>query len=65
MTISGRQPSGIYAMNADCYIDCNGKKINDPWSTPHVWLKREALFDGDKTVMADVTANVTTVSLCC
>lgn len=61
--ISGRQPSGIYAMNSECFIDSNGKKINDPSTTPHVWLNRETIFDGDKIVMADVTANVTTVGL--
>ena len=30
VTISGRQPSGIYAMNSECFIDANGKKIDDP-----------------------------------
>ena len=62
VTISGRQPSGIYALNSDCFIDDNGDKIDDEALNPHIWLKREAIIDSDKIVMADVTAKVDRVS---
>lgn len=58
VTISGRQLSGTYALNSKCFIDENGKKIEDETLISHVWLNREAIFDSDKIIMDDVTAKV-------
>ena len=55
VTVSGRQPCGIFALNPNCFIDDNGEKMGE---TSYVWLRREVLFEGDKIVMDDVTAIV-------
>ena len=49
VTIPGRQPSGIYALNSECFIDENGEIIEDESSIPHIRLKREAITDSDKS----------------
>ena len=55
--VSGRQSSGTYVLNGKCYINSNGEVIDDETSQ-NVWLKCEILFESDKIIMDDVTANV-------
>lgn len=37
--------------------------MEDHSLVPHIWLKREVIFEGDKIVMADVTSNVAHLGL--
>ena len=47
VTYSGLQPSGIYAMNANCFIDTDGQLIADCWLA---WINREMFIESDKVV---------------
>ena len=55
VTYSGLQASGVYAMNAECFISDDGKVLSDCSLT---WLKREMFVDSDKIVSDDICSTI-------
>ena len=55
VTYSGRQPTGVYAMNTDCFISKEGELVNECGLT---WLKRELFVESDKIVSDDISSTI-------
>ena len=54
VTYSGLQPSGVYAMNANCFIDADGQLADRGLA----WIKREMFIESDKVVSNDIVSTV-------
>ena len=62
VTTSGQQPSGVFAMNPDCFIDANGEIIQD-CSSDITWTKWEMFSDCEKVALDDNIRAIVKLSL--
>jgi hypothetical protein len=56
VTYCGLQPSGIYAMNANCFINAEGQVVSD---CGLAWINREMFLESDRVVSDDIVSTVT------